>query len=71
MAAAPASAHDALRSRFRGRNALIGVALFGFCASVFTYSILAVKQEKFDDVEAMLDEKRKQRAAQGHTAART
>ncbi|ORZ38605.1 hypothetical protein BCR44DRAFT_126761 [Catenaria anguillulae PL171] len=55
--------HEQIRKPFRGRNALIGLGLFGFCASVFTYSITAVKQESFEDVDAIVAERRRQQEA--------
>ncbi|KZT05580.1 uncharacterized protein LAESUDRAFT_737427 [Laetiporus sulphureus 93-53] len=39
------------REPFRVRNALTGVVLTGFVASVWWYSISAVKQDVFDDVD--------------------
>lgn len=45
------------------RNALTGLALVGFCASVYTYSIKAVKQDDFsgEDVRLLEEEERKRR----------
>jgi len=40
------------RQPFRVRNAITGGLLFGFAVSVWAYSISAVKQEDFDDVDA-------------------
>jgi len=40
------------RQPFRLRNAVTGGLLFGFAVSVWAYSISAVKQEDFDDVDA-------------------
>ncbi|KAI0751057.1 hypothetical protein C8Q80DRAFT_1118954 [Daedaleopsis nitida] len=39
------------RAPFRLRNALTGVALAGFAVGVWAYSIGAVKQDVFDDVD--------------------
>ncbi|GAA99911.1 uncharacterized protein L969DRAFT_46850 [Mixia osmundae IAM 14324] len=39
------------RAPFRFRNTLTGMALAGFITSVYYYSISAVKQEDFSDVE--------------------
>ncbi|KAI9221606.1 hypothetical protein BC828DRAFT_380582 [Blastocladiella britannica] len=61
--------HNTIRAPYRNRNALIGMSLFGFCAAVVTYSIRAVKQESFEDVEAMIAEKRKSREASSASAA--
>ncbi|ORY81894.1 hypothetical protein BCR37DRAFT_392947 [Protomyces lactucae-debilis] len=38
------------RSPYKLGNAAIGLALVGFIASVYTYSITAVKQDDFSDV---------------------
>ncbi|PKY13381.1 hypothetical protein RhiirB3_296620, partial [Rhizophagus irregularis] len=38
------------RKPFAVKNALTGLLLFGFCGAVFSYSIMAVKQDDFDDV---------------------
>lgn len=52
------------RRRFRTPNALVGVVLLAFVAGVFSYSMAAVKQDVFDDLDdevkerAMLDAKR-------------
>ncbi|KAF8335026.1 uncharacterized protein EI90DRAFT_3120921 [Cantharellus anzutake] len=40
------------RQPFRVRNAITGGLLFAFATSVWAYSISAVKQEDFDDVDA-------------------
>lgn len=34
------------------RNAITGLAIAGFAVSVWAYSIRAVKQDNFDDVDA-------------------
>lgn len=39
------------RAPFRLRNAIIGTSLFGFAVAVWAYSISAVKQDVFDDVD--------------------
>jgi len=39
------------RAPFRTQNVITGFTLFGFAASVWAYSIYAVKQENFDDVD--------------------
>lgn len=39
------------REPFRIRNAVTGVLLFGFAVGVWAYSIGAVKQDVFDDVD--------------------
>ncbi|RDX53831.1 hypothetical protein OH76DRAFT_1156355 [Lentinus brumalis] len=39
------------RQPFRLRNAITGVVLAGFAVGVWAYSIGAVKQDKFDDVD--------------------
>ena len=39
------------RAPFRLRNALTGVVLAGFAVGVWAYSIGAVKQDVFDDVD--------------------
>ncbi|KAG0370358.1 hypothetical protein BC939DRAFT_328087 [Gamsiella multidivaricata] len=36
---------------FRVRNALTGAGLVAFCASVYAYSILAVRQDDFSDIQ--------------------
>lgn len=51
------------RQPYRLRNAMTGLAIAGFAVSVWAYSIRAVKQDNFDDVDAAalgvsLDEKR-------------
>ncbi|KAJ6560164.1 hypothetical protein B0H19DRAFT_1146645 [Mycena capillaripes] len=52
------------RRQFRTPNALVGVVLLAFVAGVFSYSMAAVKQDVFDDLDdevkerAMLDAKR-------------
>jgi len=46
------------RAQYKTRNILTGIALFAFSVSVWAYSIAAVKQDVFDDV----DEEAKQRA---------
>ncbi|KAJ1992947.1 hypothetical protein H4R33_000823 [Dimargaris cristalligena] len=38
------------RRPFMARNIATGLALFGFAAAVYTYSLVAVKQENFDDI---------------------
>ncbi|CAB4406502.1 unnamed protein product [Rhizophagus irregularis] len=38
------------RKPFAVKNAITGLLLFGFCGAVFSYSIMAVKQDDFDDV---------------------
>ncbi|KAL7750969.1 hypothetical protein RI367_003549 [Sorochytrium milnesiophthora] len=47
-----------IRTPFRARNALVGLGLFGFCAAVYSYSIMAVKQENFDEVEKMIEQQK-------------
>ena len=51
------------RQPYLVRNALTGLALVGFCASVYTYSIQAVKQDDFsgEDVRLLEEEERKRR----------
>lgn len=39
------------RDPFRIRNAVVGVGLFAFAVGVWAYSISAVKQDVFDDVD--------------------
>ncbi|KAG8973749.1 hypothetical protein FRC05_008168 [Tulasnella sp. 425] len=39
------------RAPFRAQNAITGLTLFGFAVSVWAYSIHAVKQDNFDDVD--------------------
>ncbi|KAG8900033.1 hypothetical protein FRB99_006284 [Tulasnella sp. 403] len=39
------------RAPFRMQNAITGVTLFGFAISVWAYSINAVKQDNFDDID--------------------
>lgn len=39
------------REPFRIRNAVVGVGLFAFAVGVWAYSISAVKQDVFDDVD--------------------
>jgi len=39
------------RAPFRTQNVITGFTLFGFAASVWAYSIYAVKQDNFDDVD--------------------
>ncbi|KAJ6532263.1 hypothetical protein DFH09DRAFT_1326213 [Mycena vulgaris] len=52
------------RRHFRTKNAIVGVVLFAFVAGVFTYSMAAVKQDVFEDLDdetkdrAQLDAKR-------------
>ncbi|KAJ7682038.1 hypothetical protein DFH06DRAFT_1029914 [Mycena polygramma] len=52
------------RRQFRTRNALVGVVLLTFVAGVFSYSMAAVKQDVFEDLDhevkerAVLDAKR-------------
>ncbi|KAF9435413.1 hypothetical protein BGZ76_006341 [Entomortierella beljakovae] len=36
---------------FRVRNALTGAGIVVFCVSVYTYSIMAVKQDDFSDIQ--------------------
>ncbi|KAI9138549.1 hypothetical protein BKA69DRAFT_1091176 [Paraphysoderma sedebokerense] len=43
-------AQTQLRKKFTARNWLTGLGLFGFVTAVYSYSILAVKQDTFDDV---------------------
>ncbi|ORX93032.1 hypothetical protein K493DRAFT_316208 [Basidiobolus meristosporus CBS 931.73] len=38
------------RLPYRNKNVITGVALFGFVASVYYYSVAAVKQDDFDDI---------------------
>jgi len=40
------------REQFRVRNALTGIALFSLAVGIWAYSLRAVKQEAFDDVDA-------------------
>ncbi|KAG8964334.1 hypothetical protein FRC03_001896 [Tulasnella sp. 419] len=40
------------RAPFRARNLITGGLLMGFAVSVWAYSISAVKQENFDDIDA-------------------
>jgi len=39
------------RAPFRVQNAVTGAVLFGFAVSVWAYSIHAVKQDNFDDID--------------------
>jgi len=39
------------REPFRVRNAVTGITLLGFAVGVWAYSIRAVKQDVFDDVD--------------------
>ncbi|KZT42946.1 hypothetical protein SISSUDRAFT_1030143 [Sistotremastrum suecicum HHB10207 ss-3] len=59
------------REPFRVRNALTGLALGGFAVGVWAYSINAVKQESFDDIDEevrALDSSRSGAAStSGHT----
>ncbi|KAI0832690.1 hypothetical protein BC628DRAFT_1347885 [Trametes gibbosa] len=56
------------REPFRLRNALTGVLLAGFAVGVWAYSIGAVKQDVFDDVD---DEARALMAGSGIKSAET
>ncbi|GAA6061839.1 hypothetical protein JCM10212_000756 [Sporobolomyces blumeae] len=47
------------RRPFRTRNAVVGLALSGFMFSVYLYSIRAVAQDDFADLEAPTDEQRR------------
>ena len=44
------------------RNTIAGLSLVGFVSSVYFYSISAVKQEDFSDVEAEIASERARRA---------
>lgn len=52
------------RRQFRTKNAIVGVATLSFVVGIFFYSMAAVKQDVFDDLDdevkerAMLDAKR-------------
>ena len=46
------------REPFRIRNAVVGVGLFAFAVGVWAYSISAVKQDVFDDVDEANDDER-------------
>jgi len=39
------------RAPYRFKNAITGITIFGFCVGVWAYSISAVKQENFDDID--------------------
>ncbi|RKP10746.1 hypothetical protein THASP1DRAFT_10615, partial [Thamnocephalis sphaerospora] len=39
------------RQPYRFRNAMLGLGLFGFVTAVYTYSIMAVKQDDLSDIE--------------------
>ncbi|KAF9972113.1 hypothetical protein BGZ73_004809 [Actinomortierella ambigua] len=43
---------------FRVRNAVTGAAITLFCVSVYTYSIMAVKQDDFSDIKLPTQEKK-------------
>ena len=43
--------HRLLRQRYRRRNLLVGLGLLVGVASIYSYTILAVKQENFLDEE--------------------
>ncbi|KAJ7724732.1 hypothetical protein DFH07DRAFT_783207 [Mycena maculata] len=45
------------RRRFRTRNALVGVVLLTFVVGVFSYSMAAVKQDTFDDLDDAVKDK--------------
>ncbi|GAA5941084.1 uncharacterized protein JCM15063_000643 [Sporobolomyces koalae] len=47
------------RAPFRTRNAIVGLALSGFMFSVYLYSIRAVAQDDFADLEAPTEEQRR------------
>ncbi|KAJ7245703.1 hypothetical protein C8J57DRAFT_717198 [Mycena rebaudengoi] len=46
------------RRQYRTKNAVVGIALFAFVAGVFSYSMAAVKQDVFED----MDEEARERA---------
>ncbi|KAI1293933.1 hypothetical protein EDD11_008341 [Mortierella claussenii] len=50
---------------FRVRNALTGVGIVAFCVSVYAYSIMAVRQDDFSDIQlpAHVIEQQKEAAA--------
>jgi len=45
-----AKLQDKFRASTRGRNALVGAISGAFIIGVYGYSLLAVRQENFDDV---------------------
>ncbi|KAG0008726.1 hypothetical protein BGZ80_003124 [Entomortierella chlamydospora] len=57
---------------FRLRNALTGAGIVAFCVSVYAYSILAVKQDDFSDIQlpAHVVEQQKEAAAAAAAAAK-
>ena len=52
------------REPYRIRNALTGIALGAFAVGIWAYSIRAVKQDVFDDVDAEVMEQRQQKNLQ-------
>src|ERR1700733_9037899 len=52
------------REPYRVRNALTGIALGAFAFGIWAYSISAVKQDIFDDVDAEVMEQRQQQHLQ-------
>ncbi|KAJ1504807.1 hypothetical protein HMI54_006559 [Coelomomyces lativittatus] len=46
------------RRPFRFSNSIIGLSLVTFAIGIYTYSMYAVKQDKFEDVEKKLTEAR-------------
>jgi cytochrome c oxidase assembly factor 3 len=52
------------REPFRVRNALTGLALGAFAVGIWAYSISAVKQDVFDDVDAEVMEQKQQQQLQ-------
>ncbi|KAF9350752.1 hypothetical protein BGX26_011137 [Mortierella sp. AD094] len=56
---------------FRVRNALTGAGIVAFCVSVYAYSIMAVKQDDFSDIQlpAYVIEQQKEAAAAAAAAA--
>ena len=49
----PSVGLERARRPFRTKNALTGLAIMGFAASVYAYSINAVKQDDFSDIPAV------------------
>ncbi|KAJ7181588.1 hypothetical protein C8R43DRAFT_869789 [Mycena crocata] len=61
------------RRRFRTPNAIVGVALLAFVVGVFSYSMAAVRQDVFDDLDDEVKEKailNAKRAAFARTSTR-
>ncbi|KAF9947148.1 hypothetical protein BGZ72_010835 [Mortierella alpina] len=56
---------------FRVRNAITGAGIVLFCASVYAYSIMAVRQDDFSDIQLpshMVGQKKEEEASSAASA---